>query len=210
MDATATLAIDPGDHGAGLAVWTRDPGDRWILRASAAARKPTIGHTTPSGAAMSLRALLRDAAIAVSAHVWWVVIESHTNPHISRASIDSLAASRRTWEQTADLVLHEHTTYFLPAQTWQSGCGIATPKARGSMGDTKAAAMILASEIMRPLRPATHDEADAVVMGDWWLRAGGPRVQEELAARRKAKRAKHGGWRDPSCIDALRAKGYVV
>ena len=127
------------------------------------------------------------------AATWTVVIERDTNPN-NRAAIESLAASRRTWRNAClDLGISARDWHEVAPQTWAGPCGLlgATGKA---MGSTKEASVQLARAQFR-IEPKSDDEADACLLGGWFLREGGAEGQHQRDEARKARKDKRGSGR---------------
>jgi len=182
--AVYMLSVDPADHGSGVCLWYSIEPDwqAWKLIASTGTKK----GTDQVEAINVIRGLLADRDISGESCI--LVIETWMIQRC-RGAVESLAANQRMWISAVNRVFEDRVTvYKLNSQTWMSRAGILSM--RTSLGSTKAATAFFAAE-MRPGVQMTEDEADAVVMGAWWLKSGGPAGHEQRKAElRQAKAAK--------------------
>lgn len=206
------LAIDPGDHAAGLAAFVDDGRGRGVYDGYEFAGCLTTERVESESQA-------RDELLALSHGLgllppgrdvqWTVVFERDTNPN-NRAAIESLAANRRIWRNVClDHGVPAGCLYEVAPQTWQGPCGLMSKTAK-VMGGTKQASMSIAAQQFG-IEPRSDDEADAALMGAWWLRAGGAAGAAARVAKSKAEKAKRknrGGW-TPEVVESLRARGIL-
>lgn len=198
----ALVAIDPGQHRAGLALWLSRNDRDWALLGT----MPGDPDSDQAMAEDALRDLMRLTACPLPDAVY-ILTETWTNPQ-NRRAVESLAHSRDMWEAAARRVF-DATFYRINSQTWQGKAGLLSGVAK-AIGGTKAASLARAKQALR-IEPSTEDEADAANMGDIWLALGGPRFDAETRAAAAAKRAKaksRGGW-TPEAIEALKGRGIL-
>lgn len=184
------IAIDPGDHATGIAVFVAPdpptppgPHGGFALVASCSVQIPD-----QVAALAFLRKSFRESSINLTACPpagWEVVIERDTCPR-SRAAIESLAACRRTWRTSLRrLKVPNESIREIAPQTWQGPCGLLGKMAK-LVGGTKAASMLRAADVLGNGRtPGDADEADAINLGAWWLREGGLAGQLSREAGRR-------------------------
>lgn len=222
MSLRLCLAIDPGDHAAGLALFV-DTGRGWRLHSSRAVEAPKGGALLDQVAAASvvlrmLQALdgdaLADAADATPEPAL-ILTERWTNPHLSRASLDSLAASQRVWVLGAGQAFAawgcRTESHRVNAQWWQAIAGVGGRMGK-LLGGTKAASCRRAADVAGH-DVASDDEADAINLGDVWLAAGAVAGEKVRAAALKASRERkkaggRGGW-TPELLADLKARGII-
>lgn len=177
-EARLMVAIDPADHGSGVSVWLEieAPWQSWRCIASTGTRK----GVDQIEAIEILKALVGDYA----SEPCFLIIETWMIQR-NRAVVESLAASQKMWISAAERVFPQVRTFKVNSQTWQSQTGVL--KAKKLVGSTKGVTAGLAADI-RPGVRMTEDEADSVVIGNWWLSRGALAGQERADAARKEKK----------------------
>lgn len=206
------LAIDAGDHGTGLAAFVDQGAGCGIYGGyDFVGCMTTEPVTSEADARAELLALTSGLGLLLPGRgvEWTVVVERDTNPN-NRVAIESLAANRRIWRNVClDHGVPAGRLFEVAPQTWQGPCGLLSKTAR-VMGGTKHASMSIAAQQFG-IEPRSDDEADAALMGAWWLRAGGEAGAAARGAKSKADKAKRknrGGW-TPEVMESLRARGIV-
>lgn len=190
----AYIAIDPGgaNHPSGLAMALRVPGGK------SAGFQILTWLAVTTGDQQIAQDVLTNALCPFTANPGievGAVIETWTNPHFEVAK-QSLAANRSMWRSALCAVsIGPRAQHLVNSSTWQGACGLLGRMAR-VMGDTKAGSIVLASDIVGGrIHIDQADAADAIVMLDWWLKAGGEQGQavREAAARDRKAARKSGG-----------------
>ncbi len=199
------LAIDPGDHAAGLALYA-DDGRGWRLRASRNVDGPADQNRAQSIVFAMLRTLDVDAASEAV-----ILTERWTNPNLSRTALDSLAASQRVWSLGASAAFRAWgvtaTAYRVNAAWWQGRAGLLGKNAK-LLGGTKGASCARASAVAGH-SVESDDEADAICMAETWLSAGGAEGAREREAAAKAKAGGARGGYTPEAMEELRRRGCL-
>lgn len=178
------VAIDPAAHGSGVSMWQELEPDwqTWRLLGSTGTKK-NIDQ-------IEAIEILRNLAGSHSADSCFLIIETWTTQR-GRGAVESLAASQKMWISAAERVFPQVRVFKANSQTWMSQTGVL--RAKKLAGSTKGVTARLAADIC-PGKQMTEDEADAVVIGNWWLARGGITGQEEREdarrVRRQAKRNK--------------------
>lgn len=180
--ASLMVSIDPANHGSGISAWTEiEPVWRaWRCIGSTGTKK----GIDQIEAIEILRNLVGDRVNEPC----FLVIETWMVQR-NRAVVESLAASQKMWISAAERVFPQVRVFKANSQTWMSQTGVL--KAKKLAGSTKGVTARLAAD-MRPGVTMTEDEADSVVMGNWWLSRGALVGQEQAdndkQDKRKAKR----------------------
>lgn len=176
--ASLVVAIDPAAHGSGISMWFEmEP----VWRAW-----KCIGSTGTKKNIDQIEAIeiLRNLAGTHADEPCFLIIETWTTQR-GRAAVESLAASQKMWISAAERVFPQVRVFKVNSQTWQSQTGVL--RAKKLAGSTKGVTARLAAD-MRPGVRMTEDEADAVVIGNWWLSRGALVAQEQWEAEKKDKR----------------------
>lgn len=183
------LCIDPAAHGSGLSLWRQIEPDwqAWKMVASCGTKK----GVDQIEAIEIIERLLEGRDI--SQEDCYLVIETWMVQR-SRSAVESLAASQRMWISAAERVFMGRVRVFkVNSQTWMSRTGVL--KQKKLLGSTKGVTAALAASII-PGKQFTEDEADSIVMGNWWLQAGSVVGHESRAAEGKERRAKERGKKE--------------
>ena len=186
------LAIDPADHATGLCVYADRDGGRGSIGGYRIQGAMAVRVADQVEAIDAVRQLCAGTDLpAPSLGVEWdVVTETWTNPNFEKAK-QSLAASRALWESAVlRMGVPKPRVYRVNSSTWQGACGLLGRTARGALGDTKRGAKVLAAQVLGVTSEELEDDAaDAVLLGEYWLRAGGAEAHARREEARKARRA---------------------